>query len=120
MEFHRGIRYQRGAGFASLFSGLWRVLKPIASMGVSAGKKLLSSDFAHKLGNTALDIGKQSVTNLVTDLLEGVPIKESAQNQLEEAKSKISQAIKGGGKRKRKKKCTKVLPVKKSCYSLID
>ena len=118
MNFHEGLRYQRGSGIGSFLSGMFRSLKPLARMGLSLGKRFMGSDMAKTLGNTALDIGKQSATNVITDLLEGVPLRETAQNQLEQAKSKISTAIKGGG-RKRKKKQKKTITCKKIAYSLI-
>ena len=121
MNFHSGLRYQRGAGFASLFSGLFRVLRPLASMGFSAGKKFLESDVAKKIGSTALDAGKSALTNIAVDLLDGVNLKDSAQKQLNEAKSKISKVLKGGGrKNKRKHKTEESTNCKKVAYSLID
>lgn len=121
MNFHAGLRYQRGGGIGSLLSGLFRSLKPLASMGLKAGKKFLGSNFAKQLGSTALDIGKQSATNIVTGLLEGVPFRETAQQELDNAKSKIAEAIKGGGKkRKRKSKKKNKKSCKKIAYSLID
>ena len=93
-------------------------------MGLSAGKRLLGSSLAKQAGSKMLDIGKNAATNLLVDVLEGAPIKESAEKQLEEAKTKIASAIKGGGKkRKRKKQCggsNKKQDCKKIAYSLID
>ncbi len=124
MYYHSGLRYQRGTGIGSIFSGLFRMLKPLASMGLSAGKRLLGSSLAKQAGSKMLDIGKNAATNLLVDVLEGAPIKESAEKQLEEAKTKIASAIKGGGKkRKRKKQCggsNKKQDCKKIAYSLID
>jgi exonuclease VII small subunit len=122
MNYHSGLRYQRGAGFTSLFSGLFKALRPLASMGFSAGKKFLESDIAKKIGSTALDVGKNALTNIATDLLEGVDLKESAQKQLNEAKSKISKVLKGGGGGRKRKHETKEQSTKckKVVYSLID
>lgn len=121
MYYHSGLRYQRGSGIGALFSGLFRMLRPLASMGLSAGKSFLGSSLAKRAGSTLLDIGKNAATNMVVDLLEGAPLKDTAEKQLDTAKSKIATAIKGGG-RKRKKKQTKT--PKNSCkkigYSLID
>lgn len=122
MNYHSGLRYQRGAGIGALFSGLFRMLKPLASMGLSAGKKFVGSSLAKKAGSTMLDIGKKAATNLLVDVLEGVPIKDSAEKQLDEAKSKIATAIKGGGRKRKKTVSKKPCKRKKTegLYSLID
>jgi hypothetical protein len=124
MYYHTGLRYQRGAGFASLFSGLFKMLKPLASMGLKAGKQFVGSNFAKKAGSAMLDIGKKAAENMIVDVLEGANVKDSAVKQLDEAKTKIATAIKGGGqKRKRKSiqtnsKSKKLMEAVK--YSLID
>jgi hypothetical protein len=109
MNFHSGYRFQRGRGIGSLFSGLFRSLMPVAKMGLNAGKKFLSSNLAKQLGNTALDIGKSALKNIAVDALEGKDLSDSAARELQEAKSKIAQTIKGSGKKGRKiKKSLKV------------
>lgn len=97
MIFHTGLREQRGRGIGAIFSGLMRGLKPLAQMGFRAGKRFLTSDFAKNLGKSALDAGKQAVTNIAVDLLEGKNISDSAQEQLEDAKKKIATTLKGEG-----------------------
>jgi hypothetical protein len=124
MIFHTGLREQRGRGIGAIFSGLMRGLKPLAQMGFRAGKRFLTSDFAKNLGKSALDAGKQAVTNIAVDLLEGKNISDSAQEQLEDAKKKIATTLKGGGgcskKRcKRKKKTPTNFPCKKLKYHLL-
>lgn len=107
MQFHRGPYMQSGRGIGSLFSGLFRSLKPLASMGLKVGKKIINSDIAKKIGSTALDFGKEALTNVAVDLLEGKNFKDSANEQLAEAKARLAQTLKGGGRRrkyKRKKK----------------
>lgn len=118
LNFHEGVRLQRGRGIGSIFSGLFRVLRPLASMGLNVGKKVLTSDLAKKLGSTALDIGKSAATNIAVDLLEGKAFKDTAGEQIDAAKKAIATTLKGGGrKRKRKKKPCK--PCKKQRYSLV-
>lgn len=125
MIFHTGLREQRGRGIGALFSGLLRGLKPLAQMGFRAGKRLLTSDFAKNLGKTALEAGKQAVTNIAVDLLEGKNISDSAQEQLDDAKKKIANTLKGGGgcsknrNRKRKKNNPPTFPCKKLKYNLL-
>ena len=103
MNIHTGLRFQRGRGFGSMFSGLLRGLKPLAQMGLSAGKRFFSSDLAKNIGSTALQMGTDALTNLAVDALEGKNIKESAQEQLDKAKSKIAQSLKGGGCKRKSK-----------------
>lgn len=111
MYFHSGIRHQRGLGLGSLFSGFFRALKPIAKMGWSAGKKFLNSDIAKKIGSEALDIGKNAATNIAVDLLEGKKFSDSANEQLDQAKSRIATALKGGSRKRKQKRLKK----EKSC-----
>lgn len=124
MNYHSGLRFQRGRGFGSFFSGLFRGLKPLAQMGLSAGKRFLSSDLAKNIGSSALEMGKEALTNLAVDALEGKNVNESAQQQLEQAKSKIAKTLKGGGcKRKTKannKNNKKLKTVKDLQYNLLD
>ena len=120
MNFHSGLRYQRGGGIGAILSGLFRSLRPLASMGLSAGKTFLGSNFAKKIGSTALNIAKESATNILTDVLEGTPLKETAQKQLENAKSKIAATLKGGGRKRKRKNIGSKQNCKKIAYSLID
>ena len=119
LNYHQGMRFQRGRGLGSIFGGLMRFLRPLASMGISAGKKFLSSDIAKNIGSAALDVGKSAVTNMAVDLLEGRNMKESASENLENAKKVIASTLKGGGcKRKRKRPqnpCSK-----KAKYNLLE
>ena len=122
LNFHSGIRFQQGRGLGSIFGAIFRGLKPLAKMGLSAGKRFIKSDFAKNLANTALDMGKTAATNMAVDLLEGKNIKDSAQEQLDEAKSKIAATLKGSGcTKKRKKKALKnTVKQKIKKYSLLD
>lgn len=104
LNYHHGLRMQHGRGIGSIFSGLLRFLRPIASMGFTAGKKFLTSDVAKKIGSTALDVGKEAAKNIAVDLLEGKAFKDSAKDQLDEAKKVIASTIKGSGHRKKRKR----------------
>ena len=50
MYFHTGLRHQRGAGLGAIFGGMLRMLKPLAQMGLTAGKRFLGSDLAKRVG----------------------------------------------------------------------
>lgn len=103
MRFHQGVELQRGRGFGALFSGLMKSLIPIAKVGLRAGKRVLQSDFAKNLSSKALDVGKDMVKNIAADVLSGESFSNSASNEVNIAKKKIGEAIRGSGKRRRKR-----------------
>lgn len=102
MYFHQGADFQRGRGFGSLFSGLFRSLVPIAKAGANLGRRVVNSDFVKNLSSQALNAGKDMVKNIAADVLTGKNFSESAENELNIAKKKVGEAIRGSG-RKRKK-----------------
>jgi len=122
MRFHQGIELQRGRGFGSLFAGLFRSLIPIAKAGLNAGKRVLQSDFARNLGSKAFDVGKDMVKNIASDVLAGQAFKTTASNEINEAKKKISEAIKGSGRitRKRKPKLSIIKGRKRLKFNLLE
>jgi len=123
MYIHKGDRFQAGRGIGGLFRGLFRGLKPLVSMGISTGKKILGSDLVKNVGRSALEMGKDALKNLAADALEGKDMKESLNKELDMAKSKIAQTIRGSGARKRKKTCKKLphpLLHKKGKFCLLD
>ena len=113
LKYHHGFRLQQGRGIGSIFSGLLRFLRPIASMGLSAGKKVLTSDIAKKLGAAALDVGSTAAKNIAVDLLEGKAFKDTANEQLEEAKKVIANTIKGSGHKKKEREQKKFVHLAK-------
>ena len=119
MIVHRGDRFQRGRGFGSFFASIFRTLKPLVSMGLSTGKKFLTSDTAKTIGRTALDIGKDAAKSIAKDVLTGKNIRESVDKELEVAKDKIATKISGSGSRKRKRLATTQHKLNKK-YSLLD
>jgi len=117
---HEGLRYQSGRGFGSIFSDLFKTLKPLISMGLKAGKKIITSDLA-KQGSTALNIGKDTLKNVEADLIEGQSASTSLDKGLETAKSTIANQIRGSGKRKKKKRaCKSAIKHKKRKFNLLD
>lgn len=104
MNFHSGLRYQRGRGFGSLFAGLLKGFAPLARMGLSAGKKLISSDLVKNVASTALDSGKQAIKHLAADLLEGRDISSTAKDELSDARKKIASTLRGSGRKNKKRK----------------
>lgn len=119
MIVHRGDRFQRGRGFGSFFASIFRTLKPLVSMGLSTGKRILTSDTARSIGQTALDIGKDAAKSIAKDVLTGKNVKESVDKELEVAKEKIANKITGSGSRKRKRLAIKHHKFNKK-YSLFN
>lgn len=101
MNFHSGLRHQRGRGFGSLFSGLIKGFAPLAKLGFSAGKKFLTSDFAKNIASTAAESGKKALKNLAVDLLEGKDITNTAREELLDARKQIAEKLKGSGIKRR-------------------
>lgn len=65
----------------------------------------MRSDLAKSIGNEALNMGKDALKNVAVNVLTGEKtFKEAASDELNIAKKKIGDAIKGSGKRKRKHK----------------
>jgi hypothetical protein len=122
MRFHQGLDIQRGRGFGSLFSGLIRSFIPIAKAGLNAGKRVLQSDYIKNLSSKALDVGKDMVKNIASDVLSGESFKKSASNEINQAKKKIGEAIKGSGKcsRKRKSNLSIIKGRKKLKFNLLE
>jgi len=120
MIIHRGDRFQSGRGIGSLFGGLLRGLKPLVSMGLATGKKILGSQLVRNIGSTAMEMGKDALKNVAADLIEGKDPSESLNKELTNAKSQIASTIRGSGRRKRKKKCKTVTISKKKFNLLLD
>lgn len=123
MSYHTGLRQQRGRGLGSIFAGLIRGFAPLARKGLQFGKQILGSSLVKNVANTALESGKKAAINLAADLLEGKNIKNTAQNELDEAKNKIASTLRGQGPRKRKRKLNKKTTVNKKTkknYNLFD
>jgi len=122
MNIHRGERIQAGRGLGSLFGSIFRTLKPLAQMGIQAGRRFIQSDFAKSIGRTALETGKEALKNVVADALDGQNVSESLNKEVTNAKSKIAQQIRGSGKRKKKncKPCEKEIMIKKKKFNLLD
>ena len=120
MMYHSGLRFQRGRGIGSIFSSLFRGLAPLAKMGLSAGKKFISSGIGKKLADTAIDAGKQGLVNLTADALSGENIIESGKRQLSDVKEKLASTLRGSGRKRRKRKVIGEIKDKKMKYNLLD
>ena len=102
---YQGTQFQRGNGLGSFFGRLFRAILPVAK---TVGKSALKQ---------AVNFG----SNVVGDLVEGQPVKQSlkkrglqaTQNLLNKADQKLNQSGQGLGKRKVVSKTVSVVPKKK-------
>ena len=94
----------------------------MAKKGLEIGKSFLKSDFAKSIGNEALNMGKDALKNVAVNVLTGEKsFKEAANDELNIAKKKIGEAIKGSGKRKRKNNISPSQNLKKKIpFYLLD
>jgi len=109
MRFHQGTELQRGRGLGAILGGLFRSFLPIARVGLNAGKRVLQSDYVKNLASKTLDIGKDLAKNVAANIISGSSVSNASKEELETAKKKLSEAVRGSG-RKRKfksKKCKK-------------
>ena len=119
MLLHEGLRHQSGRGIGAIFSGIFRGLRPLLSMGLRVGKKVLTSDLAKQVGSTALDIGKSTLKNVAADLIEGKNPSDALDKGLETAKSTIASQIRGSGRRRKRRRC-KGVQNKRAKFNLLD
>lgn len=117
MLIHRGLSVQRGLGIGSFFSGLFRNIVPLIK---NVGRSIFSSPLVRTVAGKAVDAGKEALKNVTTDVLDGKKFSESAQSELNKAKKKISEAIKGRGKRKRLTNSSTGKKKKIGYYNLLD
>lgn len=121
MNYHVGPRYQRGRGLGSIFGALFRGLAPIAKLGLRAGKSFIANPAVRQFGQSALNMARESAKNIALDVLEGRNVKDSAQEELEKARSKIASTLRGGRKRKNHhKKPYGPIKKRKLTYNLLD
>ena len=106
---YQGTQFQRGNGLGSFFGRLFRAILPVAK---TVGKSALKS-----VAKQAVNFG----SNVVGDLVEGQPVKQSlkkrglqaGQAAFNELKEKVNQSGQGLGKRKVVSKTVSVVPKKK-------
>ena len=106
----RGASFQRGYGFGNVFKKIFRWIVPIV--------KKHAQPIAKKVGKEAL----RTAANIANDTLSGKSLKESASNRIQETLTKIPNGQFGNGhyKKKRKKKISNTLKVKKRKLDIFD
>ena len=85
MNYHRGPRWQQGAGIGSLFSGIFRGLMPVAKSAISTIGKVARSNVVKSAGRTL----KKAAIETALDALDNKPVKEGAKQRLKTATRRI-------------------------------
>ena len=85
MNYHRGPRWQQGAGIGSLFSGIFRGLMPVAKSAISTIGKVAKSNVVKSAGRTL----KKAALETALDALDNKPVGERAKQRLKTATRSI-------------------------------
>lgn len=83
LTFHSGDLHQRGQGLGTFFSGLLKAIIPVA-------KSFLTSSTGKNIQKIALT----TAGNVAQDLIQGKNVKDTAQQNLVNAKNKIGSVLK--------------------------
>jgi len=104
MYYHRGYSVQRGRGVGAILQGLYRSVVPIAKKGVNIGKRILKSEYLKNLANKSIDVGKDALMEIASDVLTGEKtLKDSSKTHLSRAKKRVAEALVGRGCKRSKK-----------------
>ena len=85
MNYHRGPRWQQGAGIGSLFSGIFRGLMPVAKSAISTIGKVAKINVVKSAGRTL----KKAALETALDALDNKPVGERAKQRLKSATRSI-------------------------------
>ena len=121
MNVHESdLYYMRGSGVGSIFSNIFRGLKPliplVAKKVMSLGKRALQSDEGQRLFKAAKKTAINTGLDIAHDTLRGDSLKSATKNQLKDVRRKLinnlsdefgENASTRGGRRRRKKKAVK-------------
>jgi hypothetical protein len=97
IPIYRGAIIQRGSGIGSVLKGLIRFFQPALRKGLKTvtktGQKLIKSDIAKDLGRKGVEMLKESGKSILTDVIEGKPLKESVKKQIHHQKQKLKNEL---------------------------
>ena len=85
MNYHRGPRWQQGAGIGSLFSGIFRGLMAVAKSAISTIGKVAKNNAVKSAVRTL----KKAALETALDALDNKPVKEGAKQRLKAATRSI-------------------------------
>ena len=116
--YHRGVRIQHGRGLGNIFSALFRVLKPLASKGISMAYNAGKSAIAHPEIQSAMkDIQTSAINSGVAAINKALKPKTPTVPKVAKAKGKKRAGepinVKPGEKKKKKKATVKKKKKKK-------
>ena len=85
MNYHSGLRWQRGSGIGSLFSGIFRGLMPVARSVVKTIGKVARSAPIRSAGKALKKEATKAVVETALEALEGQPVGRKAKQRLKSA-----------------------------------
>ena len=88
--FHRGPYVQRGRGFGSLFSSLFRYAVPALK---TLGGKIMNSSITRNVGKTLANSAMQGGLSLAADGLAGKNVGESFSKNIEKARQDVASTL---------------------------
>ena len=89
MNYHTGLRIQRGAGIGSLFAGLFRGLMPMAKSAVKGIGKVIKSDAAQAAGKYLKKEATKAAVDTALEAIEGQKVGQAAKHRLKSATKNI-------------------------------
>ena len=81
MNYHSGLRWQRGSGIGSLFSGIFRGLMPVARSAVKTIGKVARSAPIRSAGKALKKEATKAAVETALEALEGQPVGRKAKQQ---------------------------------------
>ena len=85
MNYHSGLRWQRGSGIGSLFSGIFRGLMPVARSAVKTIGKVARSTPIRSAGKALKKEATKAAVETALEALEGQPVGRKAKQRLKSA-----------------------------------
>ena len=85
MNYHSGLRWQRGSGIGSLFSGIFRGLIPVARSAVKTIGGVARSAPIRSVGKALKKEATKAVVETALEALEGQPVGRKAKQRLKSA-----------------------------------
>ena len=85
MNYHSGLRWQRGSGIGSLFSGIFRGLMPVARSAVKTIGRVARSAPIRSAGKALKKEATKAAVETALEALEGQPVGRKAKQRLKSA-----------------------------------
>ena len=85
MNYHSGLRWQRGSGIGSLFSGIFRSLMPVARSAVKTIGRVARSAPIRSAGKALKKEVTKAEVETALEALEGQPVGRKAKQRLKSA-----------------------------------